>query len=91
MNGQGFDNLKPHGARMKPFILDVGSDESVKKAHDFVAGTIKEERTGEQCRHGRFGFDDWLKVEDYAFCWNINALGMIRVTHAFKHLIKKSR
>ncbi len=34
--------------------------------------------------------DDFLRVRDYQDCLDVNSLGAIRVTHAFKPLIKES-
>ncbi len=40
---------------------------------------------------GNIGYDDWLTVDDYRRVFDVNALGVIRVTHAFKDLVKQSR
>uniref|UniRef100_A0A915DW38 Uncharacterized protein n=1 Tax=Ditylenchus dipsaci TaxID=166011 RepID=A0A915DW38_9BILA len=37
---------------------------------------------------GNVAWDDWLTPEDYENVWQVNTLGVIRVTHAFKHLVK---
>ena len=40
---------------------------------------------------GHFGNDDFLNVGDYQRVLDVNTLGVVRVTQAFKHLIKKSK
>lgn len=82
--------------RMRPFSLDICSDESVEEAKRFVEKTLLDD--GRELHYlvnnagwGRVGFDDWLRPQDYLAAIDVNALGMIRVTHAFKHLIKKSK
>jgi NAD(P)-dependent dehydrogenase (short-subunit alcohol dehydrogenase family) len=40
---------------------------------------------------GNVSFDDWLLVQDYQDVFDVNTLGVIRVTHAFKDLIKKTK
>ncbi len=35
------------------------------------------------------GPDDWLCVDDYRKTLDVNALGVVRVTHAFRPLVKK--
>ncbi len=40
---------------------------------------------------GHFGPDDFLSVEDYQRVLDVNTLGTIRVTQAFKSLVKKTK
>lgn len=40
---------------------------------------------------GNVAFDDWLILKDYQDVFEVNALGVIRVTHAFKDLVKKTK
>ncbi|KAI6182268.1 hypothetical protein M3Y97_00361700 [Aphelenchoides bicaudatus] len=37
------------------------------------------------------GWDDWQTPAVYQRFWDVNALGVIKVTHAFKHLLKRSK
>uniref|UniRef100_A0A915PJ70 Uncharacterized protein n=1 Tax=Setaria digitata TaxID=48799 RepID=A0A915PJ70_9BILA len=41
--------------------------------------------------HGHYLYDDFLVLDDFKEVWDVNIFGVIRVTHAFKDLIKKSR
>lgn len=36
-------------------------------------------------------WDDWLTLQQYENILQVNALGIVRVTHAFKNLIKKAK
>lgn len=38
-----------------------------------------------------YGPDDWCTIEEYRRSIDVNLLGVIRVTHAFKSLVKKSK
>lgn len=40
---------------------------------------------------GNVAWDDWLRPEDYEDTWQVNAMGVIRVTHAFKGLVKAEK
>lgn len=75
------------------FLLDVRSQESVNSALSFLEEKLK----GKSGLHalinnagilGRAGWDDWLSANDYELCLAVNTLGVIRVTHAFKQLVK---
>lgn len=41
--------------------------------------------------NGHVTVDDWLAAEDYQSVWEVNTLGVIRVTHAFKPYLKRAR
>lgn len=40
---------------------------------------------------GNSGVDDWLTVDDYCQVVNVNTYGVIRVTHAFKEMVKRTK
>lgn len=40
---------------------------------------------------GQNSWDDWCTLDSYRICWEVNTLGLIRMTHAFKPLIKKAK
>lgn len=40
---------------------------------------------------GLNAWDDWTKLDSYRMCWEVNTLGLIRMTHTFKPLIKKAK
>ncbi|KHN81636.1 17-beta-hydroxysteroid dehydrogenase type 6 [Toxocara canis] len=75
--------------------LDVSSDQSVQKACEYVKSKLTD---GKQLwavvnNAGIFvyGPEDWCNIDDYKLAINVNALGVIRVTHAFKRLLKQSK
>jgi len=81
---------------LETFTLDVRNDESVQKAREFVESKL-------QGRKGLWavvnnagigdmrGWDDWHTPGVYQRFWEVNALGPIKVTHAFKHLLKRTK
>ncbi|KAI6210523.1 hypothetical protein M3Y96_00337300 [Aphelenchoides besseyi] len=76
--------------------LDVSSDESVSEAVKYVQSVIGEngQLHGLVNNAGVVGtnmWDDWTELADYRHCFEINTLGLIRVTHAFKPFIKRAR
>uniref|UniRef100_A0A914DDK7 Uncharacterized protein n=1 Tax=Acrobeloides nanus TaxID=290746 RepID=A0A914DDK7_9BILA len=82
--------------RLHTFLLDVRSDESVKNARKCVEEYIKSYNglyglVNNAGIGGNVSFDDWLLVQDYKDVLDVNTLGVIRVTHAFKDLIKKTK
>ena len=40
---------------------------------------------------GANGPDDWLNIDDYKGAMDVNTLGVIRVTHALKDLVKQTK
>uniref|UniRef100_A0A915CCN4 Uncharacterized protein n=1 Tax=Parascaris univalens TaxID=6257 RepID=A0A915CCN4_PARUN len=77
--------------------MDVKSDISVQDGVKFVEKTLEE--TNQDLYNlinnagilGNSAFDDFLRLEDYKEVVEVNTFGAIRVTHAFKDLIKASR
>uniref|UniRef100_A0A9J2Q345 Uncharacterized protein n=1 Tax=Ascaris lumbricoides TaxID=6252 RepID=A0A9J2Q345_ASCLU len=79
------------------FIMDVRSEESVTTALNHL------KRTTTVIHKGLYGLvnnagvsgvplpDDLLTLDDYRRVVDVNAFGVIRVTHAFKELIKEQR
>lgn len=41
--------------------------------------------------NGHATVDDWTVPEDYQSVWEVNTLGVIRMTHAFKPLLKQAK
>ncbi|KAI6227084.1 Dehydrogenase [Aphelenchoides besseyi] len=82
--------------RLHAIRLDVSSDESVSEAVKYVQSVIGEngQLHGLVNNAGVAGtnmWDDWTELDDYRHCFEINTLGLIRVTHAFKPFIKRAR
>jgi len=79
------------------FSLDVRSDESVQKAREVVEGVLAKRGIGlwgivNNAGIGdQRGWDDWSPPAQYERNWQVNTLGVIRVTHAFVDLLKKTK
>ncbi|VDL74493.1 unnamed protein product [Nippostrongylus brasiliensis] len=83
-------------SKLHTVSLDVTSDESVKNAKEYVESNLKHglQLWGIVNNAGVFscyGPDDWTSVSDYQKAAEVNTFGVIRVTQAFKRLIKKSQ
>ncbi|EPB78009.1 oxidoreductase, short chain dehydrogenase/reductase family protein [Ancylostoma ceylanicum] len=80
--------------RLHPVSLDVTSDESVRQAKEFVERNLGGLKLwGVVNNAGVFscyGPDDWTTIEDYKRAAEVNTFGVIRVTHAFKKLVKRA-
>ncbi|TKR70512.1 hypothetical protein L596_022534 [Steinernema carpocapsae] len=97
---EGAERLKEEAAgykgKLETVPLDVMNEESVEKA----ANMVKEKLTGglelwavvnNAGLFSVYGPDDWTSLDEYKLSFDANCLGYIRVTHAFKPLIKKSK
>uniref|UniRef100_A0A915B1U6 Uncharacterized protein n=1 Tax=Parascaris univalens TaxID=6257 RepID=A0A915B1U6_PARUN len=77
--------------------MDVADDGSVADAKNFVETKLAE--LGQELIavvnnagvRGTHMYDDFLTMQHYRSVWETNTFGTIRVTQAFKSLIKKSR
>jgi len=90
--------IKGGAERLETFTLDVRNDESVQKAKDFVESKLESKgKKGlwavvNNAGIGDMrGWDDWQTPAVYQRFWDVNALGVIKVTHAFKHLLKRTK
>uniref|UniRef100_A0A915PJM9 Uncharacterized protein n=1 Tax=Setaria digitata TaxID=48799 RepID=A0A915PJM9_9BILA len=83
--------------RLHAFQMNVTDDDSVQKAKEYVDKILLDKNlvlhalVNNAGVRGNLFHDDFLTLEDYKNVWEVNVLGVIRVTHAFKNLIKKSR
>uniref|UniRef100_A0A915Q4G8 Uncharacterized protein n=1 Tax=Setaria digitata TaxID=48799 RepID=A0A915Q4G8_9BILA len=83
--------------RLYAFQMDVTDDDSVRQSRRLVDAVLKEKNLvlhaliNNAGKRGNIFYDDFLRLEDYKEVWDVNMLGVIRVTHAFRDLIKKSR
>uniref|UniRef100_A0A915CDF8 Uncharacterized protein n=1 Tax=Parascaris univalens TaxID=6257 RepID=A0A915CDF8_PARUN len=83
--------------RLDVFEMDISSDESVVAAKHHVTEQLNKlnkqlyaivNNAGIQAE---FLYDDFLALDDYKEAINVNTYGAIRVTKAFKNLVKKSK
>ena len=81
---------------LETFNLDVRNEESVKQGREFVESKLKQFNAkglwGLVNNAGigdMRGWDDWQTPAIYERFWQVNTLGVIRATHAFKPLIKR--
>ncbi|KAH7715541.1 CBN-DHS-20 protein [Aphelenchoides avenae] len=82
--------------RLRAFSLDICNEGSIEEAKKFVEKELLTDNRDldylvNNAGWGRVGYDDWIKPDEYSTSIDVNAMGMIRVTHAFKRLIKKSK
>jgi len=80
---------------LNTFCLDVRNDDSVQKAKDFVEKKLDGKKLWAVVNNAGIGdmrgWDDWQTPAVYQRFWDVNTLGVIKVTHAFKHLLKRSK
>ncbi|CAD6196459.1 unnamed protein product [Caenorhabditis auriculariae] len=92
---QGGKSLKSEAPSIHDVRLDVASDDSVAKALDYVKKNLGRLKLwGVVNNAGIFscyGPDDWVHIDDYKRAFDVNTLGVIRVTHAFKKLVKEAK
>ncbi|KAF8368652.1 dhs-2 [Pristionchus pacificus] len=82
--------------KLETIIVDVSSDESVAKAAAYLDKATEQYGGlhGVVNNAGIVGssfFDDMLTTKDYKTVAEVNTFGVIRVTQASKHLVKKTR
>jgi len=96
---QGANDLKV-ASRWLPgplvtIVLDVTSQESVDNAKKIVYEHLQDSGLHGIVNNagitGNSGMDDWLTVEDYQQVVDVNTYGVIRMTQAFKDLIKLAK
>lgn len=78
------------------FVMNVTSDDSVSAARDLVEKTALKYGglhgiVNNAGITGNSLWDDFLNVQDYQDVFNVNLLGIVRVTHAFMDLVKKAK
>ncbi|CAD5230935.1 unnamed protein product [Bursaphelenchus okinawaensis] len=96
---QGKEDLISDCKHMKgtlhAFLMDVTSDEHVQRIQQMIEDTV-----GVAGLHaivnnagiaGEFVWDEWQSTESYRRLFEVDTLGVIRVTHTFRNMLKKSR
>uniref|UniRef100_A0A915PHJ0 Uncharacterized protein n=1 Tax=Setaria digitata TaxID=48799 RepID=A0A915PHJ0_9BILA len=83
--------------RLYAFQMNVTDDDSVRKSREHVDEILHNKNLvlhaliNNAGIQGNLFYDDFLNLDDYKEVWNVNVLGVIRVTHKFQDLIKQSR
>nr|CAD2193392.1 unnamed protein product [Meloidogyne enterolobii] len=75
------------------FQMDVRNEKSVANGLKFVESKLQSNAGIHALVNnagivGNTAWDDWLVPDDYQQVWEVNTMGMIRVTQTFKRLIK---
>ncbi|CAD5233720.1 unnamed protein product [Bursaphelenchus xylophilus] len=89
----GESSSSRHG-KLHTIIVDVASDESVENARKEVTSLLNGNGLDGIVNNAGVpagGLDDWLTVKDYQKVLDVNLLGVIRTTHAFRKLVKKNK
>uniref|UniRef100_A0A183DCA6 (+)-neomenthol dehydrogenase n=1 Tax=Gongylonema pulchrum TaxID=637853 RepID=A0A183DCA6_9BILA len=79
------------------FQMDISSDESVSSAVTYVSEILQQLNkelyavVNNAATPGTNMFDDLLNMEEYERLITVNTMGVIRVTRAFKPMIKRSK
>uniref|UniRef100_F1L5G9 17-beta-hydroxysteroid dehydrogenase type 6 n=1 Tax=Ascaris suum TaxID=6253 RepID=F1L5G9_ASCSU len=84
------------GSSLRAVMIDLTNDDSVKAAAEFVkkqmkAGVKLWAVVNNAGVFTTYGPDDWCSIDDYRFSFEVNTLGHIRVSQAFKSLLKQSK
>ncbi|KHN76528.1 Short-chain dehydrogenase/reductase family 9C member 7 [Toxocara canis] len=84
------------GGSLCAVLIDITKDDSVKQAAEFVKQQMKPgiklwAIVNNAGVFTTYGPDDWCCVQDYKFSFDVNTLGHIRVSQAFKPLLKQSK
>jgi NAD(P)-dependent dehydrogenase (short-subunit alcohol dehydrogenase family) len=89
------EEAKQYKGKVHAFLMDVRFDESVERARKLVEDTV-----GMNGLHGlvnnagiagEFVWDDWQTPEQYKEVYDVNLVGMVRVTHAFRRMLKNTK
>ncbi|VDK41818.1 unnamed protein product [Gongylonema pulchrum] len=79
------------------FQMDISSDESISSAATYVSEILQQLNkelyavVNNAATPGTNMFDDLLNMEEYERLIAVNTMGVIRVTRAFKSMIKRSK
>ncbi|KAI6192298.1 17-beta-hydroxysteroid dehydrogenase type 6 [Aphelenchoides bicaudatus] len=89
------EQAKSYKGKVHAFVMDVRSDESVEKARKLVEDTV-----GINGLHGlvnnagvagEFVWDEWQTPDQYREVYEVNLVGVVRVTHAMRQFLKKTK
>uniref|UniRef100_A0A914WH44 Uncharacterized protein n=1 Tax=Plectus sambesii TaxID=2011161 RepID=A0A914WH44_9BILA len=96
---KGEDSLRKDSqglqGKLQTVALDVTNDESVVKAAETVKNSLKGKDLWAVVNNAGifsiYGPDDWCTIDEYRRSIDVNLLGVIRVSQAFKPFVKKSK
>jgi len=94
LTSEGANSLKKEGKKITAFQMDVRSEESIKNSRSIVEDVCKKYGglhgiVNNAGITGNSFWDDFLNSQDYLNVFDINVMGIVRVTHAFLDLVKK--
>lgn len=100
LSKDSFDQFKVKSTgTIIPMVMDVTSDEDVKKAADQVSNWLNEKSESMKKRvlHAlinnagitKVGFFDWVEVSDYRRVMEVNYFGILRTVKAFLPILKR--
>ena len=92
----GVNSLKKESKRITAFQMDVRSEESIQNSRSTVEAVCNKYGGlhGIVNNAGITGnpiWGDFLRPEDYSLVFDVNVMGIIRVTQAFMDLVKKAK
>ncbi|CAL1274926.1 unnamed protein product, partial [Larinioides sclopetarius] len=94
-SGPGALELKKScSSKLHILHMDVTQDESVKKGYEYVKENLQNSEMWAIVNNAgtaRGLYFEFLSVEDFEVCINVNFLGMVRVTKAFLPLVKQAK
>ncbi|GFY37737.1 estradiol 17-beta-dehydrogenase 2 [Trichonephila inaurata madagascariensis] len=95
IHGKGAtDLINQSSSRLQVLHLDVTSDQSVQLAKDYVGKHLKNNVLWAVLNNAgvsQAGEIDWTPLDDIQKVYDINTMGVLRVTKAFLPFLKKSK
>ncbi|KAF8371896.1 hypothetical protein PRIPAC_78325 [Pristionchus pacificus] len=77
--------------KLDTIIVDVASDDSVAAAAKYLEKATRQYGVNNAGIVGASFYDDMLTLQHYKEVVDVNTYGVIRVTHALKNLVKRTR
>jgi NAD(P)-dependent dehydrogenase (short-subunit alcohol dehydrogenase family) len=88
---------KNGNGNIRPFLLDVTKNSDVAAAAKIVEEWLSSSTSSKRYLHavvnnagiGKIGYMDWISMEDYQQCMEVNCFGQIRMTKTFLPIFKR--